>query len=120
MKEKDKLITSESQFGYKAKLSTNAAAIVKETIDYYICKGGTVYGLSLDASKAFDCVDFCKLFNLLIDSSVNPITIRLLLNMYTNQKNCVRYNGSYSNLFGISNGVKQGGVLSPTLFLYIY
>ena len=120
-KEKDKLITSENQFGYKSKMSTHAAAaIVKETIDYYKSKGGTVYCLSLDVSKAFDCVDFCKLFNLLIEINVNPVIIRLFLNMYTNQKNCVRYNQAYSNLFDISNGVKQGGVLSPTLFcIYI-
>ena len=38
------------------------------------------------------------------------------MHMYTNQKNSVRYNQTFSNLFDISNGVKQGGVLSPTLF----
>ena len=90
--------------------------MIKETVDYYKSKGGAVYGLSLDASKAFDRVDFCKLFNLLIERNVNPIIIRLLMHMYTNQKNIVRYNQSFSNLFDISNGVKQGGILSPTLF----
>ena len=102
-------------------MSTDVAGvIVKETIDYYKSKGGMVYCMSLDASKAFDRVDFCKLFRLLIERNMNPIMIRFLMNMYTNQNNRVRYNQSHSDTFSITNGVKQGGVLSPTLFcIYI-
>ena len=36
--------------------------------------------------------------------------------MYTNQQIRVKYNGSYSDYFEVKDGVKQGGVLSPTLF----
>ncbi len=36
--------------------------------------------------------------------------------MYLNQKVKVSYNGVISRCFSVSNGVKQGGVLSPTLF----
>ena len=40
--------------------------------------------------------------------------------MYINQTIQVRWNNTLSNMCGISNGVKQGGCLSPTLFsLYI-
>ena len=40
--------------------------------------------------------------------------------MYTSQKTCVQYNQTYSANFNISNGVKQGGFLTPTLFcIYI-
>ena len=40
--------------------------------------------------------------------------------MYTSQKTRVKYNQTFSDNFNISNGVKQGGVLSPTLFcIYI-
>ena len=42
------------------------------------------------------------------------------MNMYINQTIQVRWNNTLSNVCGISNGVKQGGCLSPTLFnLYI-
>ena len=116
-KEYKSLETSELQFGFKKGLSANvAASIVQETIDYYSNRGGRVYCLALDASKAFDRVAFSQLFKCLVKRKMNPILIRLLINMYTNQINRVRYNQSFSELFTVTNGVKQGGVLSPTLF----
>ena len=45
-----------------------------------------------------------------------PIVLRLLINMYINQKIQVKWNNVLSNQYSISNGVKQGGCLSPTLF----
>ena len=36
--------------------------------------------------------------------------------MYVQQSIRVRFNQSYSDYFKVANGVKQGGVLSPTLF----
>ena len=38
------------------------------------------------------------------------------LNMYTNQSSRVQLNAEYSELFSTTNGVKQGGVISPILF----
>ena len=116
-KEETKLSTSDLQFGFKRNLSSNiAASIVKETVDYYLSKKGTVYSLALDASKAFDRVNFCRLFETLLLREVNPLCLRFLINMYTNQKLSVRFNTASSEFFSVSNGVKQGGVLSPTLF----
>ena len=45
-----------------------------------------------------------------------PLTIRLLLSMYTNQKLQVKWNNCKSHKFNVTNGVRQGGVLSPRLF----
>ena len=46
--------------------------------------------------------------------------IRCLLHMYTSQTLRVKWQGCFSNTFTVMNGVKQGGVLSPTLFgIYI-
>ena len=46
--------------------------------------------------------------------------LRLFINMYINQKIQVKWKNALSNQYSISNGVKQGGCLSPTLFsIYI-
>ena len=36
--------------------------------------------------------------------------------MYTNQECSVRWGSDHSDYFNVSNGVKQGGVISPILF----
>ena len=92
---------------------------LNETISHYTNNGSQVYALFLDASKAFDRLNFIKLFNKLLNKKMCPITVRLLLNMYLNQKIQVKWNGILSEPFNVSNGVRQGGVLSP-LFFSIY
>ena len=43
------------------------------------------------------------------------------MEMYEKQSMAVQWNNEYSDSFGASNGVKQGGVLSPIFFcIYIY
>ena len=92
---------------------------LNETISYYTKYGSTVYALFLDAFKAFDRVNFVKLFKKLLDKGMSPITVRLLLNMYLNQKIQVKWNGQLSEPFSVSKGVRQDGILSP-LFFSIY
>jgi hypothetical protein len=70
----------------------------------------------LDATKAFDRVEYCKLFRQLMSREIPPIVIRLLLNMYINHTTRITWNGIFSDRFSIKNGVKQGGILSPVLF----
>ena len=45
-----------------------------------------------------------------------PLLLRFLMSTYCNQQMRVKWNGTTSNTFSTSNGVKQGGVLSPILF----
>ena len=70
----------------------------------------------LDASKAFDRVNYCTLFGELLKRDISPIVLRLLLYMYTSQTLRVKWGHTVSNYFTVRNGVKQGGVLSPLLF----
>ncbi len=72
--------------------------------------------LLLDATKAFDRVHYCKLFKLLIDKGMSPLVIRLLIFMYNNQKLQVKWGTHTSPMFEVTNGVKQGGVMSQILF----
>ena len=79
-----------------------------------------VHVVLLDASKAFDRVDHIKLFNILVGKGVCPTLLKLLFNMYSQHTMTVQWGNVTSNAFKTSNGVKQGGVLSPILFtLYI-
>ena len=113
--------TSSLQFGFKENGSTTLCTFsVNEIISYYVSQKSTVYSVMLDASKAFDRVNYCKLFRKLINRKMCPLFIRLLIHMYTNQKLNVNWNGSLSADFKVSNGVRQGGILSPMLFgIYI-
>ena len=64
-KEGEKLETDNLQFGYKKGLSTTmCTSILRETVSYYNNRGTSVYGLMLDATKAFDRVNYCKLFKI--------------------------------------------------------
>ena len=78
----DKLKTSDLQFGFKEKSSTTMCTFMAlETIEHYKSYGSSVHVLLLDASKAFDRVDYIKLFYKLLNRSMCPLTVRLLLNM---------------------------------------
>lgn len=111
------LSTCDLQFGFKKKHSTQMCTMVlKETISYYLSNKSKVFCTFLDATKAFDRINYCKLFKLLLCRSLPYCIIRVLLSLYTNNYVYVSWAGSNSSPFLACNGVKQGGVLSPVLF----
>jgi len=92
------LTTPDLQFGFKIGHSTSMCTmILKETIDYYRTNGNDIYCTMLDATKAFDCVKYCKLIRLLSIKNVPAVTIRFLLNLYSFQVTRGAWNGSYSH-----------------------
>ena len=116
-KQQDIFTSSDFQFGFTEKCSTTQCTfVVNEVVQYYLNNGGKVFTTFLDASKAFDTVQFHKLFRLIIDKGICPLIARLLAFCYFNQSCCVKWCSSTSKQFSINNGVKQGGVLSPLLF----
>ncbi len=95
-------------------------SVVLETVDCYCSNGGAVYGLALDATKACDRVKYDnQLFNLLVTRNNNPLYIRLLSNVYHNQKLNVSYNGVTSRCVSVSNGVKQSVCFLPLFLGYM-
>ena len=93
---------------------------IQYAVQYYTENGGKpVYVLLLDTSKAFDKVAFNVLFNKLRDRSMCPRITKLLHHMYTNQSCYVKWGNEHSDSFNVSNGVKQGGVISPLLLVVI-
>ena len=69
----------------------------------------------LDMTKAFDLVNYAKLFVKLKDR-LSPLFLRLLSFIYLHQNCEVSWNKCKSSEFSVLNGVKQGAVLSPVLF----
>jgi len=57
--------------------------ILKETVAYYLNEGSPAVCTFLDASKAFDRVNYCKLFRLVIKRALPACIIRVLINMFT-------------------------------------
>ena len=110
------LSSSDLQFSFKERYSTvMCSAAIKEVTSHYLQKS-YVYACMLDATKAFDKVSFTKLFALLLKRDIPAIILRVVLDLYTRQSVAASWNGCTSNPFSVTNGVRQGGVLSPILF----
>ena len=79
----------------------------------------TVNVAFLDMSSAFDKVMYDVLFQKLIKLGLPPSVIKLLYFWYLNSNVYVRWGMCTSFIFMLNAGVRQGGVLSPILFLYL-
>ena len=90
--------------------------VLKEAISYYINNDSSVFCTLLDATKAFDTVEYVKLFQLLMVRGNPTLSLRLLSNMYSCHRKRIAWNGVCSESFSVLNGVQQGGVFSPVLF----
>ena len=89
---------------------------VKSVIKYYNLYNSHVDTCFLDASKAYDQVNQWTLFKKILDRSVHILVVRMLMFWYTRQELCIKWGAEMSSFFTISNGVRQGGILSPSLF----
>ena len=112
-----RLKSSDYQFGFKSGHSTAiCTSALKNVVDYYTERGSYVFACFLDISKAFDRVNYWKLFHMLLDDGIDMQIVRLLAYWYSKQEMCVKWHGRLSSPFALSNGTRQGGVLSPLLF----
>ena len=113
----DLLKSDTLQFGFKSGTSTTQCSwLVMEVAGYFLRNGSPVITCLLDCSKAFDLCKFSVLFTKLLDKNMPPIVVRMLIFIYEEQEGCVKLVGLRSTTFRLTNGTRQGSVLSPTLF----
>ena len=77
-----------------------------------------MYGCFLDVSKAFDKVHYGKLFSLLMSKGLPKVVVRFILDGHIRQSACTQWEGVKSRSFNTFNGVKQGGVIPRSSFLF--
>ena len=90
--------------------------VMKEIINRYQRLGSSVYLCFLDAFKAFDHINHDTLLKKLVNRNVPAYIVRLLVFWYSHQQMFVKWGNVTSSDFTVSNGMRQGGVLSPYLF----
>ena len=112
------LLTSDSlQFGFKARTSTTQCTwMVNEVVQHLLRTGTNPIVTVLDCTKAFDLCKFSILFKRVLDTGLPPVIVRCLMYMYQEQYGWVRWGKAKSGTFSITNGTRQGAILSPTFW----
>ena len=76
----------------------------------------SLYCLNVDISGTFDNIVHSQALFSLASSGVNPSVLSLLSSWYSKSKIQVTWNGQISDPVKINKEVRQGAVLSPTIF----
>ena len=78
-----------------------------------------IYFCFIDYTKAFDCVDHNKLWNMLNEMGILDCLTCLLRNLYAGQEATARTGHGTMDWFQIGKGVHQGCILSPGYLTYM-
>src|SRR5207245_2680418 len=113
----DYLLTSDNQFGFKAKVGcTHAVYTLRKVVEHFISSNSTVSLCFLDMAKGFDKINHSVLLMKLMRRRIPVALVKLLSYWYNISYNCVRWGDCRSEPYRLLAGVRQGGVLSPVLF----
>ena len=93
------------------KLPTSAGSLKKQE-----SSKKTIYFCFTDYTKAFDSVDYNKLWKILKEMGIPDHLTCLLRNLYAGQEATVRTRHGTTDWFQIGKGVCQGCILLPCLF----
>ena len=114
---KDKLVCKDNQFGYKTRTSTDVCIFTfKETVRYYLLQNTPVFVCFLDVKSAFDKLSHWKLYEKLVSQAIPKKIINIIKFWNSNQRLCVAWGDHLSYRFYMTNGIRQGSLVSPFLY----
>lgn len=107
----------EEQYGFVQNAGTrNAIFVLRMLCERNIEMQQDLYLCFIDYSKAFDKVRHRNLIDILESLDIDGKDLRLLKNLYWDQRAAVRVSDNVSEYVTIQRGVRQGCVYSPDLF----
>ena len=107
---------SNTQFGFRKKMGTAFGCnLLSDVLSYFKYQNSPVYLCSLDAEKCFDNICDKLLFFKLIDVIPSKHWM-LCYRWYSRLCATVKWQGSYSSMFLVTKGTRQGSILSPYFF----
>jgi hypothetical protein len=108
----------DTQFGFmKDKGVVDALGISRQLATLTVDRArGKLFRCYIDLTKAYDRVNRQLMWELLRRYGVPAIIVSVIQSFHEGAQARVRLNGKYSKPFVLETGLKQGSVLSPTLF----
>ncbi|MCG7874961.1 MAG: reverse transcriptase family protein, partial [Candidatus Thiodiazotropha endolucinida] len=106
------------QGGFQMNMGCNMTSLLLQESVYFAKENGSkLYICFLDAKKAFDKVWHDGLFFKLHQMGIAVYVWKLIVSLHTQLSSYVLFRGFKSSVFSVTQGTRQGGVLSPYLFL---
>ena len=106
------------QGGFRPNIGCNMTSVMlKECCLFAKEHHSKLFVCFLDVQKAFDKIWHNGLFLKLYQKGLRSILLRVIINLHLNMTSRVIYNGHYSEWFSIFQGARQGGVVSPFMYL---
>ena len=110
-------VVPETQCGFRGNRSTvNMIFCLRQLQEKCTEQDRPLYMVFVDFSKVFDTVGRTELWQLLRKYDCPEKSTTMIEALHTGMMTNVSVGGEVSESFGVTNGVKQGCVLAPTLF----
>lgn len=111
---------AEQQSGFrKGRSAQDHIFTIKQIIEKTKTKNCSTYVAFLDLEKAFDRVSQKRIWESLRQRGVKQELRKAIESLYDNNKCYVRKNNLQTEKFRIEEGLRQGGVMSPALFITV-
>ena len=117
MKPQAEKIIAEEQAGFREGSSTTDQIFkLRILCEKYLQQQQDLYHVFIDFKKAFDRIWHAALWATMKKYNISTKLIQVIKNLYNKASSAVLFNSSIGDWFRTTVGVRQGCLLSPTLF----